>query len=177
MGLCTLPLGVGRSCVQFSRARRRKTGTHTSQNSWGCFSVGTASADRDSRFTPPPTPDFRREPPGRSPISPAAAIGDRGPTWHRLYPVGSAFSVAAHIGWSRILDNEAEFTAKAVRELLDCLGVKTLNVELGSPWKNGYVKSFNGRLREELLDREIFYTLRQASGNEAHGGARTSSTG
>ena len=38
----------------------------------------------------------------------------------------------------------------------------TLLIEPGSPWDNGYVESFNGKLRDELLDREIFYTLKQA---------------
>ena len=59
-------------------------------------------------------------------------------------------------------DNGSEFTAKAVREWLGRVGVKTLYIEPGSPWENGYVESFNGKLRDELLDREIFYTLREA---------------
>jgi transposase InsO family protein len=59
-------------------------------------------------------------------------------------------------------DNGAKFTAKAVREWLSQLGVKTLYIEPGSPWENGYVESFNGELRDELLDREIFYTLQEA---------------
>jgi len=42
------------------------------------------------------------------------------------------------------------------------LGVKTLFIEPGSPWENGYVESFNGKLRDELLDGEIFYTLKEA---------------
>jgi transposase InsO family protein len=59
-------------------------------------------------------------------------------------------------------DNGPEFTAKAVREWLGRLGVDTLFIEPGSPWENGYIESFNGKLRDELLDREIFYTLREA---------------
>jgi transposase InsO family protein len=59
-------------------------------------------------------------------------------------------------------DNGAEFTANAVREWLARLGVQTLYIEPGSPWENGYVESFNGKLRDELLDREIFYTLQEA---------------
>ena len=59
-------------------------------------------------------------------------------------------------------DNEPEFTAKVVREWLGIAGVKTLFVEPGSPWENGYNESFNGKLRDELLDWEIFYTLREA---------------
>ena len=59
-------------------------------------------------------------------------------------------------------DNGPEFTAKAVREWLSKVGVKTLFIEPGSPWENGYVESFNGKLRNELLNGEIFYTLREA---------------
>jgi transposase InsO family protein len=59
-------------------------------------------------------------------------------------------------------DNGTEFTAKAIREWLSRLGVKTLFIERGSPWKNGYIESFNGKLRDELLDREIFTTLEEA---------------
>ena len=59
-------------------------------------------------------------------------------------------------------DNGPEFTAKAVREWLNRLGVKTLFIERGSPWENGYIESFNGKLRDELLDREIFTTLEEA---------------
>ena len=59
-------------------------------------------------------------------------------------------------------DNGPEFTAKAVREWLNRLGVKTLFTERGSPWENGYIESFNGKLRDELLDREIFTTLEEA---------------
>ncbi len=59
-------------------------------------------------------------------------------------------------------DNGPEFCAKAVREWLERLDVKTLFIEPGSPWENGYIESFNGKLRDELLDREIFYTLAEA---------------
>lgn len=59
-------------------------------------------------------------------------------------------------------DNGPEFTAKAVREWLERVGVKTLFIELGSPWENGYVESFNGKLRDELLNTEIFDTLLEA---------------
>ncbi len=53
-------------------------------------------------------------------------------------------------------------TAKAVREWLDRLGVGPLFIGPGSLWENGYCESFNGRLRDELLNREIFYTLQKA---------------
>jgi len=59
-------------------------------------------------------------------------------------------------------DNGAEFTSNAVRGWLKRVDVKTLFIEPGSPWENGYVESFNGKLRDELLNREIFYTLLEA---------------
>ncbi|CAN5507697.1 hypothetical protein BH10PLA1_BH10PLA1_13410 [soil metagenome] len=59
-------------------------------------------------------------------------------------------------------DNGSEFTAIAVREWLAKVGVKTLYIEPGSPWENGYVESFNGKLADELLEREIFYSLNEA---------------
>jgi transposase InsO family protein len=59
-------------------------------------------------------------------------------------------------------DNGPEFTAKAVRQWLQNLGVQTLFIEPGSPWENGYIESFNGKLRDELLNREIFTTLLEA---------------
>lgn len=59
-------------------------------------------------------------------------------------------------------DNGSEFTAVAVRTWLKKVGVKTLFIEPGSPWENGYIESFNGKLRDELLNGEIFYTLTEA---------------
>jgi len=59
-------------------------------------------------------------------------------------------------------DNGPEFTAKAIRKWLAEMGVKTLFIEPGSPWENGYIESFNGKLRDELLNREIFTTLPEA---------------
>ena len=61
-------------------------------------------------------------------------------------------------------DNGPEFTAKAVRLWLQGVGAKTLFITTGSPWENGYVESFNGKLRDELLllDREFFDTLWEA---------------
>jgi putative transposase len=59
-------------------------------------------------------------------------------------------------------DNGPEMTAKVVRDWLRDLGVKTLFIEPGSPWENGYNESFNGTLREEVLNREIFYTVAEA---------------
>jgi putative transposase len=59
-------------------------------------------------------------------------------------------------------DNGPQFTAKAIRKWLARLGAKTPFIELGSPWENGYIESFNGKLRDELLNREIFTTLTEA---------------
>ena len=59
-------------------------------------------------------------------------------------------------------DNGPEFTAKAVRDWLGRLGIGALFIEPGSPWENGYAESFNGKLRDELLNGEIFYTLKEA---------------
>lgn len=59
-------------------------------------------------------------------------------------------------------DNAPEFTAKAIRKWLNDIEVKTLYIEPGSPWENGYIESFNGKLRDELLNGEIFMTLLEA---------------
>ena len=59
-------------------------------------------------------------------------------------------------------DNGPEFTAKAIRKWLSRIGVKTLYIEPGSPWENGYIESFNGKLRDELLNIEVFTTLQEA---------------
>jgi len=59
-------------------------------------------------------------------------------------------------------DNGPEFTAQRVRKWLGDLSVKTLFIEPGSPWENGYVESFNGKLRDELVNVEIFDTLHEA---------------
>jgi hypothetical protein len=56
----------------------------------------------------------------------------------------------------------AEMTAKVVRNWLTQVGAKTLHIEPGSPWENGYCESFNGKLRDELLNGEIFYSLKEA---------------
>ena len=59
-------------------------------------------------------------------------------------------------------DNGSEFTARVVHQWLKRLGVQTLFIEPGSPWENGYNESFNGKFRDELLNGEIFYTLKEA---------------
>ena len=68
------------------------------------------------------------------------------------------YGVPAHLR----SDNGAEFTATRVRLWLQPLDVETLFIEPGRPWENGYVESFTGKLRDELLDREVFYTLTEA---------------
>ena len=59
-------------------------------------------------------------------------------------------------------DKGPEFIANALREWLSNLSVKPLFIEPGSPWENGYVESFNGKMRDELLNGEIFFTLQEA---------------
>ena len=59
-------------------------------------------------------------------------------------------------------DNGTEMTAKIVRDWLAGVGAKTLYIEPGSPWENGYNESFNGKLRDECLNPEIFYSLKEA---------------
>ena len=59
-------------------------------------------------------------------------------------------------------DNGPEMTAKIMRQWLAQVGAKTLYIEPGSPWENGYNESFNGKLRDELLNGEIFYSLKEA---------------
>ena len=59
-------------------------------------------------------------------------------------------------------DNGPEFIAKAVRAWIAAVGAQTAYIPPGSPWENGYVESFNARLRDEFLNGEIFYTLQEA---------------
>ncbi len=59
-------------------------------------------------------------------------------------------------------DNGPEFVARGLRNWLGAAGAKTLYIEPGSPWENGYCESFNSKLRDEFLNGEIFYTLKEA---------------
>jgi transposase InsO family protein len=59
-------------------------------------------------------------------------------------------------------DNGAEFIAKVVQEWIAAVGAKTAYIAPGSPWENGFIESFNARLRDGLLDGEIFYSLKEA---------------
>jgi putative transposase len=59
-------------------------------------------------------------------------------------------------------DNGPEFIAKALQDWIVAVGAKTAYIAPGSPWENGFIESFNARLRDELLDGEIFYSLKEA---------------
>ena len=59
-------------------------------------------------------------------------------------------------------DNGPEFVATAVRDWIKAVGARTVHIEPGSPWENGFCESFNSKLRDELLNGEIFYSLREA---------------
>jgi transposase InsO family protein len=59
-------------------------------------------------------------------------------------------------------DNGPEFIAQAVQDWITAVGAKTAYITPGSPWENGYIESFNARFRDELLDGEIFYSLKEA---------------
>jgi len=59
-------------------------------------------------------------------------------------------------------DNGSKFVAEAVRRWIAAVGAQTAFIEPGSPWENGYIESLNARLRDELLNGEIFYTLKEA---------------
>jgi transposase InsO family protein len=59
-------------------------------------------------------------------------------------------------------DNGPEFVAKAVQAWIHAVGAKTAYIEPGSPWENGYIESFNARIRDELLNGELFYSLKEA---------------
>lgn len=59
-------------------------------------------------------------------------------------------------------DNGSEFTAKVVKTFIHGCGAQTMYIDPGSPWENGYIESFNSKMRDELLDGEIFYTLQEA---------------
>ena len=62
----------------------------------------------------------------------------------------------------QIANARPEFVSKAVQKWIAAVGAKTAYIAPGSPWENGYVESFDARRRDELLDGEIFYSLREA---------------
>jgi len=91
--------------------------------------------------------------------------GDRGgPVVHRSGRDHDAKELFAVRGAPEHLrsDNGPEFVAKEIQEWLARACVRTLYIQKASPWENGYVESFNGRLRDELLDRELFLSLPEA---------------
>ena len=59
-------------------------------------------------------------------------------------------------------DNGPEFVASSVRDWIAAVGARTAYIAPGSPWENGFIESFNARLRDELLNGEIFYSLKEA---------------
>ncbi len=59
-------------------------------------------------------------------------------------------------------DNGPEFIADAIEKWLKRNNVETLHIAPGSPWENGYIESFNGKLRDDVLSREVFYSLKEA---------------
>jgi transposase InsO family protein len=74
-------------------------------------------------------------------------------------------------------DNGPEFVAKTVQEWIAVVGAKTAYIERGSPWEKGYIESLNARLRDELLNGEIFYTLREPRSSSRVGDATTTRSG
>ena len=74
-------------------------------------------------------------------------------------------------------DNGPEFVAKAVQDWITAVGAKTAYIAPGSPWENGYVESFNARLRDELLDGEIFYSLKEAQSSSKAGAVTSMRSG
>ncbi len=78
-----------------------------------------------------------------------------------LETLGDLFLIYGTPGYIRS-DNGPEFIAKILRQWLGRLKVGTLYIEPGSPWENGYIESFNGKLRDELLNGEVFYSLKEA---------------
>ena len=92
----------------------------------------------------------------------AARVGRRLTSQHvldELYWLFVTRGVPEHIR----SDNGTEFVAKAVRDWLARLKVKTLYIEPGSPWENGYIESFNGKMRDELINGEVFGNLKEAA--------------
>ena len=74
-------------------------------------------------------------------------------------------------------DNGPEFIAKAVQDWIAAVGARTAYIAPGSPWENGFIESFNARLRDELLDGEIFYTLVRLRSSSKAGDATTTQFG
>jgi putative transposase len=78
-------------------------------------------------------------------------------------------ATASWLGWNGVVvpahirsDYGPEFIAKTVQGWIAAVGAQTAYITPGSPWENGYIESFNARLRDEFLNGEIFYTLQEA---------------
>ena len=86
----------------------------------------------------------------------------------RSFPAGDVIEVIAGLMLAHGVpehirsDNGPEFTAKTIRQWLSGNSVKTVYIKPGAPWENAFAESFISRVRDELLDREIFYTLEEA---------------
>lgn len=91
----------------------------------------------------------------------AIRVGHALKSHHVLDTLSTLFITEGIPGYIRS-DNGSEFTASTLRNWIENIGVKTAYIEPGSPWENGYNESFNGKLRDELLNTEIFYTLKEA---------------
>lgn len=91
----------------------------------------------------------------------AIRVGSSLKAHHVLDTLSTLFITEGIPGYIRS-DNGSEFTASTLRQWIESIGVKTAYIEPGSPWENGYNESFNGKLRDELLNTEIFYNLKEA---------------
>jgi len=87
---------------------------------------------------------------------------DRSLTSHNVIEVLTDLFIERGVPVHIRSDNGPEFIAKRVRDWLEKLQVRPLYIEPGSPWENGYIESFNGKMRDELLNLEIFYSLKEA---------------
>ena len=87
---------------------------------------------------------------------------DRSLTSHNVIEVLTELFIERGVPVHIRSDNGPEFIAKRVRDWLERLQVRPLFIEPGSPWENGYIESFNGKMRDELLNIEIFYSLKEA---------------
>jgi hypothetical protein len=82
---------------------------------------------------------------------------------HRHEPLAPAQVMQRGVPEHILPDNGSEFVSRMTRTWLNELRTKTLFLEPGSMWKNGWIESFNGKLRDELLNREIYYNLSEVS--------------
>ena len=130
-------------------------------------SITSGVLTRASETTSSPS-EYRNQMPGTSNshginLEWAQYAWHAGRTWeaytnNRRLNAASRCQMRAHIR----SDNGPEFVAVALRHWIAAVGARTAYIEPGSPWENGYCESFNGKLRDELLNGEIFYTLKEA---------------